>query len=236
MILNPEEVNQIVLELQRRGLVSTSPPIPAPRGGVSRSELRRIKKAKGPTGATGVEGPTGPAGGPTGAEGPTGPIGPTGATGADGATGPTGATGAEGPTGADGATGAEGSILGFGNNSIASNTTTRFLDPWYSDDQAETNGTQNSRITILQAGVIDQMRVRHGNPNGNDNAIVYTLRKNAVAQTLTVSLGSNTGAGSDLVNTVAVVAGDTIDVSAAKAAGIASSPNNITVNVRFTPS
>lgn len=124
-------------------------------------------------------------------------------------------------------------VVAFGDNSVAATTTTRYLHPWYEESTAETAGGTNARIVLPRAGVIRNMRVRHGNPAGNGNAIVYTLRVNAAAQALTVSLASTATNGSDLVNSVVVAAGDQIDVEVTKAATIGASPNNITVTMEY---
>jgi hypothetical protein len=77
------------------------------------------------------------------------------------------------------------------------------------------------------------MRVRQEVPAGNGNAIVYTLRVNGVNSTLAVSILSTAQDGSDLVNTVAVVAGDEIDLRVTKAAVIAASPTDIEVTMEY---
>lgn len=124
-------------------------------------------------------------------------------------------------------------VIGFGANSVTNSTTTRYLCPWFEDAIAETAGATNARITVPRAGTLRNMYIRHGNPLGNGNDIVYTLRVNAVASLLTATLASTGGTVSDLVNTVAVVAGDTIDVEVTKALGIGSSPTNITATMEL---
>lgn len=124
--------------------------------------------------------------------------------------------------------------MAFGDNSVTATTTTRYLNPWYEDATAETNGVTNARIIAWRAGTLRDLFVKHGNPNGNNNAIVYTVRVNGIATALTVSLGSNTaGPASDLANSVAVVQGDEIDIEVTKALSIGSSPNNITAQMEF---
>lgn len=88
------------------------------------------------------------------------------------------------------------------------NTGTQFLFPFFSTSAA-TNPASAAVVAIVQfAGTLKTLYVTHGSPTGADN-IVYTVMKNGVATTLTVTLNSGAaGPASDLVNTVAVVAGD----------------------------
>jgi hypothetical protein len=82
-------------------------------------------------------------------------------------------------------------------------------------------------------GSLRNMRVRQENPAGNGNPIVYTLRVNGVDSALAVSILSTAQDGSDLVDTVAVVAGNEIDIRVTKAAVIAASPMNIMVTMEY---
>jgi hypothetical protein len=88
-------------------------------------------------------------------------------------------------------------------------------------------------IPTSAGGTIRNMRVRQQSPAGNGNPIVYTLRVNGVASALTVSILSTAQDGSDLVNTVAVVAGDEIELRVTKAAVIAASPQDIVVTMEL---
>lgn len=124
-----------------------------------------------------------------------------------------------------GVVGSDTSILAWGNNSVASTTASRFLDPWYSDTLAPVAAVQ---WRSPRSGTAKNMRVRHNVTAGNGNDIVYTLRVNGVASALTVTLASTATDGSDLVNTVPIAAGDLLDIIVTKAAGIAASPTNIT--------
>lgn len=123
-----------------------------------------------------------------------------------------------------------GSALTWGNNSVAATTTTRFLTPWYDESTAQTIVVA---WRIPRAGTIRNMRVRHNITAGNGNAIVYTLLVNGVATALTVSLASTAADGSDLVNTVAVAAGDLVSVRATKAAAVGTSPTDIIASMEF---
>jgi hypothetical protein len=118
----------------------------------------------------------------------------------------------------------------WGDNSVGSTTTTRYLTPGYDDALAETIANQ---ITAVRAGTMRSLRVRHNAVAGNGNTIVYTLRVNGVASALSVTLASTSSSGADAVSTVAIATGDRIDIAVTKAAGVGASPNNITATVEF---
>lgn len=121
-------------------------------------------------------------------------------------------------------------FLFFGNGSVAATTTTRFLTPAYDHDLAQITAIQ---WRATRAGTLRNMRVRVNGPAGNGNAIVYTLRVNGVATSVTVSLASTSADGSDLVNTAAVAAGDLVDLQVTKAASVGTSPSDITASLEF---
>lgn len=118
----------------------------------------------------------------------------------------------------------------FGANNVASSTTDRYLYPSYNDQQAQTTPIQ---YRVPRNGTFQGMRVRHNDPRGNGNAIVYTLRVNGTPTTLTVSLASNAADGSDLVNSVVVSAGDLIDIEVTKASGVGTSPRDVIASLEF---
>lgn len=121
-------------------------------------------------------------------------------------------------------------VLTWGNNGVAGTTTTRFLSPWYDEDTAQTVVIS---WRIPRAGTIRNMRVRHNILAGNGNAIVYTLLVNGVATALSVSLASTAADGSDLVDAIAVVAGDLVAVRVTKAASTVQSPTDIVASMEF---
>ncbi len=123
-----------------------------------------------------------------------------------------------------------GSIVAWGDNSVVATTATRYLTPYYHDAEAQTAAIQ---FRVPRAGLFRNLRVRHNSPNGNGNAIVYTLRVNGVASTLTVSLASTSSDGSDLVNSVSVAAGDLVDIEVTKALAVGTSPNDIIATAEF---
>lgn len=118
----------------------------------------------------------------------------------------------------------------WGNSGVTATTTTRYLTPGYTDTTALTTPVQ---FRAPFACTARRLYIRHNTPAGNGNSIVYTLRVNGTASSLTVSIASTSADGNDLLNTVAIVAGDLIDIEVTKAASIATSPSNITASLEF---
>lgn len=123
------------------------------------------------------------------------------------------------------------SAIHWGNSGVTATTTTRYLTPGYEDGTAPTTVIQ---WRVPFAGTISLLRV-HQTGAGNGNTIVYTLRKNSVAQTLTASLASTAADGSDLTNSVTVAAGDLVDIEVTKAVSIAATPSDIVASVQYAP-
>jgi hypothetical protein len=87
-----------------------------------------------------------------------------------------------------------------------------------------------AQIPVPFAGTLQNFYVRHNSvpPGSNANAVVYTVMRNGVATAITVSLAANSGGqAADLVNTVAVVAGDRVSIRAVKAANIGGGSINV---------
>lgn len=121
-------------------------------------------------------------------------------------------------------------MLGWGNSGVSGTTTTRYLTPFFDDSLAKTSPTQ---FRVTRAGTIRKLRIRHNSPAGNGNNIVYTLRVEGVATALSVTMASTDTDGSDLVNSVAVNAGDRLDIEVTKGASVGISPSDITAVVEF---
>lgn len=121
-------------------------------------------------------------------------------------------------------------IIWFGAGDVSPTTTTRYLYPGYDDDLGET--TNISLISPI-SGTLSDLYVLHNTTAGNGSAIVYTVRINGVASALSVSLASTSGTGSDLVSSIAVAAGDEIDIEVTKAADVGTSPSDIVVSMRL---
>lgn len=114
-------------------------------------------------------------------------------------------------------------ILSWGNNSVSSTTTTRYLEPWFDDTLAPTSPTQ---YRILRAGTLTNARVRHNTAAGNGLDIGYTLRVNNVGTALSILLASTSQDSAVDASTVAVVPGDLVDIEVTKAASVGASPTN----------
>jgi len=195
----------------------------------------------GPTGVTGPTGSTGPTGrtGPTGNAGSTGVTGPTGGTGATGAgaTGPTGTTGATGATGTTGATGAApayGGMLFWGLDLapvLADGTVA--LNPF----EGFTSVTGDSvKYVPPEPGTIDRLTVFYNVTDGgaSNGVTVYTLRKNGVNTTLTVTMNNGDVVEQDTTHSVSVNGTtDTIDLVAATTGGFVTRPANIAASARI---
>lgn len=113
--------------------------------------------------------------------------------------------------------GAATAVLTWGGGSVAASTATRYLSPWWDTGIAPLAPVQ---WRAPRAGTLRSLRVRHNTPTGNGNDVVYTLRVNGVATALTVTVASTSADGSNLVNSVAVVAGDLLDIEVTKATTI----------------
>ena len=77
------------------------------------------------------------------------------------------------------------------------------------------------------------MRVRQNRAGVGGATITYTLRVNGVATALTVGMLATAVDGSDLANSVAVAAGNLIDVEVTKSAAITTSPDDIVATMEF---
>lgn len=128
--------------------------------------------------------------------------------------------------------GSPGAILVWGNNSVSPTTSTRYLTSGYDDVLAPViAGIVQFRLA--RGGTLRFLRVRHNVPAGDGDLIVYTVRINNVATALSVSMASTAADGSDLVNTVAVVAGDLIDIEVTKALDVTTSPTFIAADLEL---
>lgn len=112
----------------------------------------------------------------------------------------------------------------FGADSVGATTTTRYLYAGNAEGLAE---VAPSFFTITQAGVIRNLFVRHDDPAGNGNPIVYRVRINTVATLLLVVLASTGTIGSNTIDFIPVSAGDIVDVQVVKALGVGDPPRNI---------
>lgn len=124
------------------------------------------------------------------------------------------------------------SVLTFGADSISAGADTRFIPPGFDSATAPTASVGAYRAP--RSGTMQNMRVRHNAANGNGNSIDYTLRINSVNTLMTATLASGAiGDASDLVNTVAVAAGDLIDVTAVKPLSIGSGNQDTMISMEL---
>jgi hypothetical protein len=110
---------------------------------------------------------------------------------------------------------------------VLATTTTRYLYPNYQTANASTTVVQ---MRVPMSGTLKNLYL-HQTGAGNGNTIVYTVRKNGVATALKVTIASTGTNGSDTVNSVAVTAGDLVDIEVTKALAIVMSPSDIVVSL-----
>jgi hypothetical protein len=144
--------------------------------------------------------------------------GPTGSTGPS-ITGPTGpASTVTGPTGTSGG----GGTLTWGDGNLGSSADTRLLHPSYNALSTATTVGNAVEWVAPRGGTLRNMFVRHNTANGNGTNVVYTVFVNGVATAITVTLATGAiGQASDLVNSVVIVQGDVVNITAVKAVSIA---------------
>lgn len=115
-------------------------------------------------------------------------------------------------------------MLGWGAGLLGSSITVRFLTPWYSDQLAEVRETE---LLVPRQGTLKNLHVRHNVPDGNGQLITYTIRVNGSDTALSVILASTASEAMNLVDTIAVNAGDQISIKVDKVADVLRSPRNI---------
>ena len=120
----------------------------------------------------------------------------------------------------------------WGNDTIGTSATTRFLVPGYSETAAPTT---SPAFRVPTAGTIQRLRVHHNNPGTGGATITYTLRKNGATQVLTCAMLPTAADASDLANSFTVAAGDLIDLQVTKSGAIATSPVDVLASVEFAP-
>jgi len=118
----------------------------------------------------------------------------------------------------------------FGAGSVGFTTTTRYMFPGFDSSLAQTSAI---RFRVPRAGKIRKMRVHQNVPAGNGLAIVYTLRVEAVATALFVSMASTASEGANNVASVSVSDDDLIDIEITKAASVVTAPSDVMVSLEF---
>lgn len=108
------------------------------------------------------------------------------------------------------------SLLIYGFENIAAAADTRFLGTGSNDGTAPT--TSDYAFRMPRSGTLRNFRVRHNSAIGNGNSVVYDIRIDTAPQGLGLTLASGAiGDASDLATTIAVSAGELIEVTAVKA-------------------
>jgi hypothetical protein len=120
----------------------------------------------------------------------------------------------------------------WGNDSIGTSTTVRYLAPGYSANTAQISAAQ---FRVPTAGTIRNLRVRHNTVGVGAANVTYTLRKNGTGQALTCTMAASGADASDLANSFTVAAGDLLDLVVTKANTITTSPVDILATVEFAP-
>jgi len=120
----------------------------------------------------------------------------------------------------------------WGNDTIGTSTTARFLVPGYSETQAPVVAPQ---FRVPTAGTIRNLRVRQNTAGTGASNITYTLRKNGTGTAVTCTVSNTANDGSDLANSFTVAAGDLLDLTITKSAGLSSSPVDVLASVEFAP-
>lgn len=123
----------------------------------------------------------------------------------------------------------------WGSEDVGTSTTTRYLDPGYSDHLARSSLTAGPRWQAPRAGTLQSLYVNIGAVSTDTDPVVYTVLVNGVAPagTLTVSINGNVATGTDLINSVVVAAGDFVDVQVSKALSVSPAINEIIATMEF---
>jgi hypothetical protein len=117
--------------------------------------------------------------------------------------------------------------LMFGAEAVATNTTARYLYPGYINSIGQTSPIQ---VPVSRGGTLRDMRI-HQTGDGNGTDMTYTVRVNGVATAIAVTMASTDDVGFNVVDSVAVDAGDLVDIEVTKAGGLGNSPGEIICTV-----
>jgi len=119
----------------------------------------------------------------------------------------------------------------FGASSVTGSTTTRYLYPCFDSSIAQ---TIEIGVRVTRNGTLQNLFIVQNNPAGNGNSIVYTVRINGVDTLLVVTIASNVQNGSNIVDTVIVLAGDRVSIKVTKSLTIGVSPDDILATLELT--
>ena len=122
------------------------------------------------------------------------------------------------------------SVLSFGDFSVGTTTTTRYLMPGQRDDGLA--HTTERQIVMPYPGTASQLRLLQGAGVGAAT-ITHTVRKNGGDTALTLGGAATDTDDSDTVNSFTYVAGDKLSVSVAKSGSITTSPSHIQLTMEL---
>lgn len=127
------------------------------------------------------------------------------------------------------------SHLAFGDGSIGTSTTTRYLFPYTRDGATAHTVEAGVQFEVTFPGTALNLRLVQDAGVGAAT-ITYTVRKNGSDQTLVIAGAATITTGSDLVNSFTFAAGDKLSVSAAKSGTITTSPLHVRLSMELLAS
>lgn len=109
--------------------------------------------------------------------------------------------------------------LVFGNDSVGSDASARFLDPGYGNNS--TAPTVGISIIAPRGGTLRNLFVRHHSATSSSNTVTYTVQVNGVDTAIVATLAANVAATvGNVINTVVVAQGDRVTVKITKSGAI----------------
>jgi len=126
-------------------------------------------------------------------------------------------------------TSASNGVLYFAATSTSNSDTTQYI--WPASGSAAS--TTEVGILIPAAGKISKLYVKATTGPASDS-IVFTVRNNAVSQTLTATLAAAATTANDTTHSFTVAAGDEVTVQANPGASISSGAVNVRIGLEYT--
>ena len=80
---------------------------------------------------------------------------------------------------------------------------------------------------------MQNLYVRAGTPSTDSDQVVYTVRINGAASSITVTMAGTASTGSDTSNTESVSAGDDVDIEITKAVSVSPAVEEVTVTLEL---
>jgi hypothetical protein len=119
----------------------------------------------------------------------------------------------------------------FGANGTLTTANDRWLFAGYA--QANPRNSNTARMIAPRSGTLRNMYVLHNVVSPDNVNLTYTAEVGGVGTALAVTLLASAVSGSNLVNTVAVAAGQTIGVKLGKAAALTTEADRPVVTMEF---